>query len=1021
MKNIRLLTCLALSLTALLHNSFVQAQVISTFAGSTTAPGFTPPAEGVPATSTATWLNTPYGIVQDAAGNIYIADQTENLIRKVDLSGTISIVAGSFNIGGFAGDGGLATAAAVRLNTPVDIAVDAAGNLYIADRQNNRVRMVTLSTGNITTIAGSAGGTTPISDGGPATIAHLNPRGIVSSITGDTIYVSDASNNRVRILTGSAGVYTINTYAGNGATGAAPYGDGGPAIAANLSNPRGLFLDGSGNLYIADDSHNLIRKVDHTTGFISTVAGGGAAGFAGDGSAATAPTTQINAPTDVAVNATGDIYIADQANARIRYVDHTTGNISTIAGIGTAPAGTTPWGDGGAAVSSNLLTPVSIVLDNRPGNAGNYFISDQGHNLIRYVNVHIAANTPPAFAGGANQNLVICENSGAAGLNTLLQVNDPDLGQTETWSVTGAPAHGTAVAAYTTTSTGSTLTPTGLTYTPNIGYSGNDIFTVQVSDGTATATTTIHVSVNPLPVVAAIAGTTSTVCVGSTISFTDATTGGVWAAANSNASVAGGIVTGAAAGTDNIYYIVTNGCGSDSVAALVTINPTGAPSVSISSTLGTSTCGVAGTFTANPIGGGSTPAYQWSVNSTLITGATSNSYTYTPLPGDVVSVLMTSSSLCAIPSTATGSITMVAGGTVVPTINITSGIGDTVCVGVPITFTSAITHGGASPSYDWTINGVSSGSGSTFVYTASSSSAGDVIECTLTSSIPCASPTTAISNDVVIQLRSAAASSVSITASPGNTVCAGTHVTFTATETGGGSAPLLRWTRAGINVATGPTYATIPNDGDAVYCTMHSSIACSATDTVLSNVIGMTVEPVITPTVTVTATKSIAGVGENITFTATVTSATLAPGYQWYVNGVAVPGATSAHFIYTGSATGSALVNCVVSSGDACNTIGISNLVSITISSAGVKQLSAAITKMKLEPNPNKGVFTMNLLSDNNEQVHVIITNILGEKVSEFNAITNTETAVSIRESAGIYLLYADTESGRYVARVVVN
>ena len=1010
MKNIRLLIGCALSATALFCNSTAQAQTISTVAGGATGLA-SPYGDLGPATSAQ--LNTPYGLAKDVAGNLYIADDAHNLIRKVNPSGTITTVAGSPG-GGPLGDGGAAISA--HLNTPTGVAVDAAGNLYIADAGNNRVRMVTAATGIITTIAGTTAGFS--GDLGPASTAKLsNPRGIVVYPNGRIIYVSDGSNNRIRVIANILGSYYINTIAGNGTPGYG--GDGTPATSATaeLNAPRGLAVDyTTGNLYIADMTNNRIRMIDSLTGIISTVAGmAGAAGYSGDGVAAIA--TKLNAPTGIAVDASHNLYIADVGNNRIRYVDNTSGNISTI--VNTAGAvGVAPYGDGGGAPAANLSAPTAVLLD---GTSGNYYISDQTHNLVRYVNVSIAANTPPAFAGGANQNLVICENSGAASLNTLLQVNDPDLGQTETWSVTGAPAHGTAVAAYTTTSTGSTLTPTGLTYTPTIGYSGNDVFTVQVSDGSATATTIVHVTVNPLPVVAAIAGTTSTVCVGSTISFTNATTGGIWAAANSNASVAGGVVTGAVAGTDHIYYIVSNACGPDSVTALVTINSTAAPSVSISSTLGTSTCGVPGTFTANPIGGGATPSYQWSVNSTLITGATSSAYTYTPLPGDVVSVLMTSSSLCAIPSTATGSITMVAGGTVVPTINITSGIGDTVCVGVPITFTSATTHGGASPSYDWTINGVSSGSGSTFVYTASSSSAGDVIECTLTSSIPCASPTTAISNDVIIQLRSASASSVSITASPGNIVCAGTHVTFTAAETGGGGAPLLRWTRAGVNVATGPTYTTIPNDGDAVYCTMHSSIACSATDSVISNVIGMTVEPVITPAVTVTATRSVAGVGQIITFTATVTSATIVPGYQWYVNGTAVPGATSAHFIYTGSATGSALVNCVVSSGDACNAIGISNLVSITISSAGVTQSGASNSEMKLLPNPNKGIFTMNLQSGYDEPVNVVITNILGEKVKELNTNTNNTIEVTLDQHAGIYFLSATTDHGKYIAKVMVN
>lgn len=979
------------------------------------------PTEGVPATSSR--FNTPYGIAKDGSGNLYICDETNNVVRKVDASGNVTLFAGN-GTAGYTGDGGAATAAACELNAPVGVAVDGAGNVYIADYRNNAVRMVNTS-GIISTIAGNGTAGPPYgASPSPASAAHITPRGITVHTAGGmtTVYVSDSyvngpgtvTNYKVRGVAMFAGSYYIGDVAGNGMAGAAPFGDGGAATSANLDAPRGLSVDASGNLYIADMSHNLIRMVNGTTGNISTVVGNdlaGTAGYGGDGGAATAAAAQISAPTGVAVDGSGNLYVADVGSNRIRYVN-TTGTISTIAGDNT-PAGS-PYGDGGPALSAYLNAPVSLALD---GATGNYYISDQGHNLVRYVNASLA---PPTFTGGSPQTLTVCENSGATSINSLLQAAESTTGLTLTWSTATAPAHGTLVSTYSTTSTGASITPTGLTYTPNTGFSGTDNFTVHVSNGTSTATTTINVTVNPLPVVAAIAGPTSTVCVGSNITFTDATTGGVWAAANSNASVSGGTVTGAVAGTDNIYYIVTNACGPDTVTAPVTINPTGAPSVSISSTLGTSACGVSGTFTASPIGGGAAPAYQWSLNGSP-TGVTSATYVDAPVAGDVISVHLTSSSPCAIPSTANASITMVAAGTIVPAISISSGIGDTVCVGVPVAFTSAITNGGSSPSYNWTINGVPSGTGNTFVYIASATSAGDIIQCTLTSSIPCASPSAVTSGSVIIQLRSASSASLSISAVPGDVVCAGTHVTFTAAETGGGGAPLLRWTRAGVNVATGPTYTTIPADGDVVYCTMHSSIACSATDSVLSNLIGMTVEPVVIPVVTVTSSKTVTGVGEPVTFIATVTSATLTPGYQWYVNGVAVPGATSSHFLYTSTTTGSAVVNCAVSSGDACNTEGVSGSVSITISDVGVRQPGVSYNEMKLVPNPNKGAFTMNLQSDRNEQVNVVITNILGEKVIEFTTTTNTTMEIKLDQAPGVYILSAITNRGSYVTKVMVN
>jgi len=1025
MKKMRLLIGCVLSASVLLCNSVVQGQIITTVACGGTAPGGFPvplPAEGVAAMSTSTWLTTPYGIVQDGTtGDLYIADEADGLVRKYNHStGIITEVAGV----GFTfptpplGDGGPATAAFI--NQPVDVGVDAAHNIYIADYGNNRVRMINPA-GTITTIAGGgAAGGPGYGDGGPATAANLAPRGIVVDPSGSPIYVSDAStggggsHNKVRVLMGSGGTYTINTYAGNGTT--TPVIDGIAATAAHISAPRGLFLDVAGNLYIAESGNNRIRMVN-TSGIISTVAGSGVGGYAGDGSPATAGTVKLGTPTDVVLSTAGDMYIGDQANNVIRFVDHTTGNISTIAGGATS--GGSPYGDGGAAIAARLSASVSIALD---GTTGNYYISDQGHNLIRYVNASGVVSSPPTFTGGSPQTLTVCENSGATDINSLLQVGETTTGLTLTWSAPTLPTHGTLVYAYSTTSTGSSITPTGLTYTPTTGYSGTDNFKVQVTNGsTSTATTTINVTVNPIPVVASIGGTTTSVCVGSTMTLTDATTGGGWAASNTNASVAGGTVTGSAAGTDIVYYIVSNSCGSDSASLPITINPTAAPSVSISSTLGTTTCGVPGTFTATPVNGGTAPTYQWSVNGTAVLGATLPAYTYVPVAGDVVKVVLTSNAPCITVTTASVSITMSGGSSVVPTINISTGIGDTLCVGIPITLTSSITNGGSTPTYNWTVNGVSSGTGSTFPYVSTPLSEGDIIECTLTSSIPCAVPSTAVSNDITIHLRTASTATLSITANPGSAVCTGTSVTFTSTETGGGSDPFLRWSRAGRNVATGPYFICTPDSGDAVYCTMHSSIACSATDTVNSNVITMSVSVPLTPVVTITSTLGLTGLFQPVTFIATVTSATPTPIYQWYVNGVAVPGAASSIFVYSANLIGHDVVSCTVGSGDGCNMSGFSNDLTIEVAPVGVKSLTSSSTELMLVPNPNKGVFNMTLVSDNSEQADVVITNILGEKVKEFNIATNNTTEIKLDVAPGIYILSATTSEGRFEAKVMVN
>ena len=302
----------------------------------------------------------------DGAGNLYIADTSNNRIRKVDTAGVITTVAGSGTYG-FSGDGGAATSA--RLSFPYGVTPDGAGNLYIADTWNHRIRKVDTS-GNISTVAGS--GTAGFGgDGGSATAtaARLNlPGSVVLDALGN-LYIADRLNNRIRKVD-TAGV--ITTVAGSSTTGAFG-GDGGAATAARLNAPAGVALDRSGNLYIADRDNRRIRKVD-TAGVISTVAGTGTSGFSGDGGAATA--ARLSSPSGVVVDWAGNLYIADQDSHRIRKVD-TAGGISTVAGTGTSGFS----GDGGAAVAARLNAPYGVAVDG----SGNLYIADGLNNRIRKV------------------------------------------------------------------------------------------------------------------------------------------------------------------------------------------------------------------------------------------------------------------------------------------------------------------------------------------------------------------------------------------------------------------------------------------------------------------------------------------------------------------------------------------------------------------------------------------------------------------------------------------------------------
>jgi hypothetical protein len=320
--------------------------------------------------ATATSLQSPFGVAVDAAGDIFIADTFNNRIREVvKATGNIITVAGT-NFAGFNGDGIAATAAS--LDQPNGVAVDAAGDIFIADSGNYRVREVVKATGDIITIAGS-GGAGYNGDGIAAVGAELDyPRGVAVDSAGD-VFIADSYNGRVREVSGGI----ITTVAGGGSNaGNDGFGDGGAATAASLSYPTGVAVDASGNLFIADTGNERIREV--SGGIITTVAGGGSDTVRlGDGGPATA--AYLSQPQGVAVDAAGDIFIADSSDYRVREVIAATGNIVTVAGTGDSDY--TYNGDGIPAGTANLWYPTGVAVDA----AGNLFIADQDGQRIREV------------------------------------------------------------------------------------------------------------------------------------------------------------------------------------------------------------------------------------------------------------------------------------------------------------------------------------------------------------------------------------------------------------------------------------------------------------------------------------------------------------------------------------------------------------------------------------------------------------------------------------------------------------
>ena len=351
--------------------------------------------DGGPATQAA--LDNPAGLAFDGSGNLYIADWGNERVRKVDgQTGMITTVAGTGEKG-FSGDGGPkrfdfslpsgmrirgsvgsvviangdgGPATQARLAPPAGVAIDGAGNLYIADVNFGHVRKVDGQTGVITTVAGK-GKSGSSGDGGPATQAALDdPSGLAIDGSGN-LYIADTGNDRVRRVDAATGL--ITTVAGTGEEGFS--GDGGPATQAALDEPHGLAFGGAGNLYIADTGNDRVRRVDAATGLITTVAGTGEEGFSGDGGPATQ--AALDEPHGLAFGGAGNLYIADTGNDRVRRVDAATGLITTVAGTGEEGFS----GDGGPATQAALDEPSGLAFDG----AGNLYIADTRNSRVRRV------------------------------------------------------------------------------------------------------------------------------------------------------------------------------------------------------------------------------------------------------------------------------------------------------------------------------------------------------------------------------------------------------------------------------------------------------------------------------------------------------------------------------------------------------------------------------------------------------------------------------------------------------------
>ncbi|WP_161499222.1 T9SS type A sorting domain-containing protein [Flavipsychrobacter stenotrophus] len=875
--------------------SYSQAQIITTIAGNGTLASS---GDGGQATAAGIW--GPTCIIKDKVGNLYI-NQRMSMVRKVTPSGVISTIAGT-GVSGFSGDGGPATNA--QFTQLYGMALDTAGNLYVVDRGNNRVRKISTS-GIVTTFAGT-GFTTFTPDGGQATATNIfDPIGILIDNSG-AVYICEESGCRIRKVSPSG---VVSTFAGNGTMTVS--GDGGPATAAGIDRPWQICKGPAGSI-IFSDCNAYIRKVS-ASGIITTIAGNGWTGsLTGTGGPATA--AALYYPRGVVADISGNVYIGE--HNYVRKID-VAGTINVYTGNGLFFG---YLGDGGPASAAEVSLPEGIYIDAD----GSLYIADNIDNRVRYVK-----NYHPAFAHGKRQHITVCASG--FGLDSLLGITDTNTQQQLTWRACRLPAHGTLSGNFTSLSNGSTVTCAGgFTYTTFAGYTGTDTFSYAVSDGLVEDTAIFHAGVGGLHLPITIWGA-HTVCTGDTVHLSGNPSGRTWSGTGSIAAVdTNGVVSGISGGTTAISYI-NHQCSDDTA-------------------------------------------------------------TYT------INVITTTTAAVSITSSA-----------------------DTICNGSSVVYTATAIHGGTTSVWHWYRNGMPAGI-TTATYTTAALMNGDTIVCKMNTSAACALPATTISNTKVINMYPYVYAAVSITNIP-LIDCDGFPTTLTAHPTYGGIAPDYLWSVGGMAMATGNPFSYVPSSGDIVQCRMISSdhAACLATDTAYA-AIALTVDPVVTPSIDVMSygNDSVDFPGEWVHFYTTVTNCGSSPTYQWYENGIAVPGATSATF--TTELYASDTVYCIVTSSLPCAqpaTVS-SNVKVVQGDYLGITSQEREAGTFSIFPQPSTGSFTIITKGQAGEEGMVTLFSIAGQKITALPITIGIPLTIQTDAPSGIYLLSVSLPGNIMTKRMVI-
>lgn len=947
-----------------------------------------------PATDAA--LNAPTAVTADLAGNIYITDKGNNAIRKVSSSGVIKSILGTPPSGasGYSGDGGPASLATA--NSPCGISIDTSGNIYFADQGNNVIRKINAYGVNIFTIAGTSSPAYS-GDGGPATSATLSGvSDVVVNSHGD-IYIADQNNNVIRKVTHAA-LLTIATASDTVCSGVPVTFTAtllGAIAAPHYSwQVNGAYIGTDSTIFTADSIHTgdviICALVDSsgdtldisaplsmttiptvTPSVTMTPSSTGAICL---GSTVTFTPVPVNGGLSPDYEWTLDGSIVS-TSATYSVIATTGSNIISCKMHSSLQCLSTPYA---LSIPDTLtlspISPVSVAI------TASHFDTVCAGTTVVFEAVPVNGGSSPVFhwsasgtAIGTDSNIIhytpltgdavrcemisniSCPSADSVSSNTLSYVVNPVVvpsvsiivsggdsactGLTKT--ITATPVNGGPSPIFHWLING-VVAATGnpLTYTP---ASGDMVTCVLFSSICVTADSLMSDSVRIIvfpyatPLIS-INCTDSSVCAGTSVTFyanaidTGHTPSYSWRKNGTPVATTASYSFTPAAG-DVIYCKLTSSiiCPSPDTAISNTISmdvvPSVTPSVSISAAGGDTTCpATTVNFTATSINGGTTPIYIWYRNGVGV--GVGSVYSSTVVTGDVINCKLVSSAPCVTADTVvSSSITMFVRPALVPSVSIIAAPGDTVCAGTTVVFSQTSVNPGISPSYTWRVNGVNTGSSSTFSYTPAN---GDIVVCKLLSNALCVSPDSVLSPSVTLVVNPVLTPTIHIASASGTSVCAGTSVTYSATTSYSGPAPTYNWRVNGIAAGAGATYTYIPASGDIITCKLTSNAPCVMPDTAISNAIVMSVSPIVVPSITISVTPGDSVCAATATsFNSVTYNGGTAPFYRWYVNG------TSAGFGTTYSYTplSGDVIRCELTSNALCRSTDSvsSNIITMTV------------------------------------------------------------------------------------------